>query len=486
MIIRKLLAALIAAGALAGAHVTMAQGTRTFSRTYGEVEGNERGFSILEASDGGYVITGVIADDLAIMKIDAGGTLQWTKRYGGPAFDVGSMIRHDGAGGYIIVGQTGSFDGGEGDAWIVRTDAQGDTLWSRAVGGPGYDFAMGVAPIPDGGFIVAGGTESFGAGERDGYLVRLNGSGDTLWTRTVGGIYLDELFGVAVASDGSFITAGGTYSLGSGIGTTDDIYVSRFYPDGSLNWGQIYGGSDYDWADDIIATRDGKYMITGQRDGGNTYLLKIDRSGDEIWNKSYPSSGWDEGRSVAETADSGFIIAGRVDATVATNGVLFQDLLLIRVDKDGKHLWMKRFGGELHDEGSAVAATSDGGYVAVGFKGTSWDPEGFQTTADIYVIKTDSAGMPGTAGMEPSGIASGAALYLYPNPASSAVTVRATDPALRSASVTVTDLLGRTIHAGTLAAGSATLDLGMQSPGMYSVVIRAGAALSVQRLVIAR
>jgi|GEM_PF-4288974 len=486
MIVRKLLAALIAAGVVVGAHAVQAQGTRTFSRTYGEVEGNERGFSILEASDGGYVITGMIADDLAIMKIDAGGNLLWTKRYGGAAFDAGNMIRHDGAGGYIIVGQTGSFDGGEGDAWIIRTDAQGDTLWSRAVGGPGYDFAMGVALIPDGGFIVVGGTESFGAGDRDGYLVRLNGRGDTLWTRTTGGQYLDELFGVASAADGSFITVGGTYSIGGGIGLTDDISVDRFYPDGSRNWGRRYGGSDYDWATTIMTTRDGKYMITGQHDGGNTYLLQLSRSGEQVWNKTYASSGWDEGRSVAETADSGFIIAGRVDATVATNGVLFQDLMLIRVDKDGKHLWTKRFGGELHDEGSSVIATSDGGYVAVGFKGISWDPESFQTTADIYVIKTDSAGMLGTAGLEPAGIASGTALDLYPNPASSAVTVRSADPALRSASVTVTDLLGRTIHAGTLVAGSAELDLGAQPPGLYSVVVRSGAALSVRRLVIAR
>ncbi|MCG2676856.1 hypothetical protein L6304_06800, partial [bacterium] len=140
----------------------------------------------------------------------------WTKTYGGKGFDEGSSVQQTSDGGYIIAGCTGSFAGRWLDVYLVRTDANGNALWTKTYGGKDIDGGSSVQQTSDGGYIIAGYTESFGAGGQDVYLIRTDANGNALWTKTYGGKDNDGGSSVQQTSDGGYIIAGCTGSFGAG------------------------------------------------------------------------------------------------------------------------------------------------------------------------------------------------------------------------------------------------------------------------------
>jgi hypothetical protein len=200
-----------------------------WTRTYGGPN-VEIGSFAQQTADSGYIIVGeaysfgVGGADVYLVKTDPSGDTAWTRTYGGALDDVGSSVQQTAEGGYIIAGTTKSFGDDSGDIYLVKTNAQGDTVWTRTCGGQGQDLATSVRQTPDGGYIVAGLTESFGAGGHDVYVIKVSAQGDTLWTRTYGGTH-DELgYSVQQASDGGFIIAGYTSSFGAG---NEDVYFIK-------------------------------------------------------------------------------------------------------------------------------------------------------------------------------------------------------------------------------------------------------------------
>ena len=184
----------------------------------------------------------------------------WEKIYGGSRYDVGRSVCEASDGGYVIAGQTLSFGAGPSAVYLIKTDASGDSIWTRTYGGSSYDGGNSVCATSDGGYIIAGETLSFGAGGGDVYLIKIDASGNTIWTRT-------------------------------------------------------YGGSEYEVGYSVCETSDGGYIIAGQRGRGtdtfiDVYLVKTNASGDTIWTRTYGGSGTDAGRSVCATSDGGYIIAG--------------------------------------------------------------------------------------------------------------------------------------------------------------------------------
>jgi hypothetical protein len=154
----------------------------------------------------------------------------WTRTYGGNSADYGNSVQQTSDGGYIVAGRTLSFGAGAWDVYLIKTNPSGDTQWTRTYGGTGDDYGNSVQQTSDGGYIIAGYTESFGAGDGDVYLIKTNASGDTQWTRTYGGDSDDVGLSVRQTSDSGYIVAGVTYSFGAGY---DDVYLIKTDANGS-------------------------------------------------------------------------------------------------------------------------------------------------------------------------------------------------------------------------------------------------------------
>jgi len=204
-----------------------------WSVSYGG-EFNESGYEGLQTSDGGYAVLGSSYSfgagqyDIYLLKLGIAGDTLWTKTYGGEESDQGFSIDQTGDNGLIIAGTTKSFGNGEYDVYLIRTDAAGDTLWSKCFGGTGDDQARSVRVTSDDGFIICGTTDSYGHGYSDIYLIKTDSLGDTVWTRAYGGSGGESGYAVRQTFDGGFIAIGSTGSFGDGYSSLYVVRVDRF------------------------------------------------------------------------------------------------------------------------------------------------------------------------------------------------------------------------------------------------------------------
>jgi hypothetical protein len=185
--------------------------------------------SVLETTDGSLVVAGYLYTtakdrDFYIMQMDASGDTIWTRAYGGPELDQCYSLERTSDGGYIMVGRTSSYGAGRTDIYIVKTDANGDSAWTKVYGGTGYDGAYSVEEIADGGYVICGYTTSYGAGTYDVYLLRTDASGDTMWTTTYGAYNQEYGHTVQQTPDGGFVIGGYTASFTAG---SDDVYIIK-------------------------------------------------------------------------------------------------------------------------------------------------------------------------------------------------------------------------------------------------------------------
>jgi hypothetical protein len=166
-------------------------------------------FSLQQTTDGGYIISGQKNNGVYIIKTNSSGDTVWTKIYGGE-FHCAWSVKQTYDGGYIVTGNKGN------DIFLMKTDSVGDSLWTKTLGGDSIDVARSVWQISDGGYIITGSTKSFGAGGWDLYLIRTNNNGDTVWTKILGGAEADEGWQGQQTFDGKYIITGYTSSFGSG------------------------------------------------------------------------------------------------------------------------------------------------------------------------------------------------------------------------------------------------------------------------------
>jgi len=302
----------------------------------------------------------------------------WTKTYGGDGYDRGYSVQQTTDGGYIVAGSTESYGAGEEDVYLIKTNSLGDTLWTRTYGDTVEDRGYSVQQTTDGGYIVAGSTESYGAGGHDVYLIKTNGFGDTLWTRTYGGTGSDKGYSVQQTTDGGYIVAG---NFNSRWPTWADIYLIKTNSLGDTLWTRTYGGEDSEYGFSVQQTSDGGYIIAGETDSYSAgrldydvYLIKTNSLGDTLWTRAYgDTTGNDDGRSVQQTSDGGYIVAG---TTLSYDH--YYDVYLIKTDSLGDTLWTRTYGRGSNDWGKSVQQTTDGGYIVAG--------------SDFYLIKTNSLG----------------------------------------------------------------------------------------------
>jgi len=187
-------------------------------------------------------------------------TIEWSQTYGGTDGDVAHSVVETGEGGYALAGWTKSFGAGWYDCWLVKTDASGNEEWNQTYGGTSYDLARSVIETSDGGYALAGVTESYGAGWRDFWLVKTDSAGNALWNQTYGGTGGDEAWSVVETADGGYALAGGTYSFGAGF---VDCWLVKTDASGNALWNQTYGGTGTDVAHSVVETGDGGYALAG-------------------------------------------------------------------------------------------------------------------------------------------------------------------------------------------------------------------------------
>ena len=330
----------------------------SFERTYGGANGDV-GYSIMPATDGGYVVAGYTgsygagSNDVYVIRTDASGDTLWTRTYGGSDSDEGNDViaAHDA--GYMVLGWTRSFGAGDQDIYLIKIDASGDTLWTRTYGGPNQDGGESIARTPDGGYIIVGSTYSFNAnGGRDAYLIKIDANGDTLWTKMYGRGGWDRAFSVAVTSDDGLIITG--YSETSRLESARDVYLLRTDSNGDTLWTRTYGGGNRDLGGKVLTTGDGGYFISGYTQsfgagGVDFYAIKTDASGDTTWTRTYGGPADDFGWT-SVVGNNGYFLVGRTESFGAGDF----DVYLISIDDSGNLLDTWTFGGSGYDAGNEL------------------------------------------------------------------------------------------------------------------------------------
>ena len=366
-------------------------GCNKWNRTFGGSDG-ERAHDVQQTSDGGYILAGYTLSFGAgdgnawLIKTNANGNKVWDRTFGGRAFDVANAVQQTNDGGYILAGSTGPQSTGYSDAWLIKTDAHGNKVWDKTFGGSSTDIAYPVQQTSDGGYILAGWTSSFGAGYEDAWLIKTDADGNKVSDKTFGGSNSDEVFSVHQTSDGGYILAGFTGSFGAG---HDDAWLIKTDVDGNKVWDTTFGGSDRDGAYSVQQTSDGGYILagsTGPTTGySDAWLIKTDADGNKVWDTTFGGSHNDGAYAVQQTSDGGYILAGRTTPSFGFGR--HGDAWLIKTDADGNKVWDRIFGGRFNGEANAVQQTSDGGYILAGYTcsfGAGGD--------DAWLIKTDAEG----------------------------------------------------------------------------------------------
>ncbi len=306
------------------------------------------------------------------------------KTYGGAGTDYAYCVEQTNDGGFILAGYTTSFGAGNEDVYVIKTGYSGDTLWTKTFGGSGEDRSNSVQQTSDGGFIIAGTTTSFGAGLSDVYLIKTNASGGTLWSKTYGGTLVDKGNYVQQTTDGGYIITGYTFSFGS-MNSYGDLYLIKTDAGGDTLWTKTIGGSGGGYAGNALEqTTDGGYIIAGDAYIGwytDIYLVKTNSTGDTLWtnrfNGTTAATPYDDAYSVKQTFDGGYIITGASGSAAASN-----EALLLKTDTNGNLVWANVYGTPTPEFAYCVQQTSDSGYIFCGNQGAY----------DLYVIKTNDIG----------------------------------------------------------------------------------------------
>jgi hypothetical protein len=253
---------------------TDGNGIEQWNRTFGGTN-NDRGCSVQQTTDGGYIITGITMsfgngnEDVYLIKTDGNGIEQWNKTFGEIGLDWGYSVQQTTDGGYVIAGWALQ------DIFLIKTDGNGIEQWNKTFGGAGLDWGFSVKQTTDGGYIIAGKTISFGNGSYDVYLIKTDGNGIEQWNRTFGGTNNDGAYSVQQTTDGGYIIAGMTESFGNG---NEDVYLIKTDGNGVEQWNQTFGDINDDGGNSVQQTTDGGYVITGWT-LWDIYLIKTDGNG---------------------------------------------------------------------------------------------------------------------------------------------------------------------------------------------------------------
>ncbi len=325
-------------------------GSEQWNRTLDGTFSDNRAISVLETSDGGYLIAGSTddcdnrncTDDVWLIKINAQGQEQWNLTLGGADNEEVEFVRQTADGGYILIGNTNSYYVGSFEIWFMKVDSNGNMQWNKTFGGTGPDKAYSVSQVP-GGYIIGGYTGSYSAGDSDLWLVKTDTKGEELWNNTFRGMF-GGAHSVQQTHDGGYIIAGNTpFNPGH-----SDFLLVKTDSNGTEQWYRTFGGGGLEFNPSIRLSPDGGYILAGRTLSydGTYWLIKTDEDGNMQWDRTF------EGRGFQLTPDGGCIIKGDL-----------YDPANIKFDSNGNEQWNIRIEGDRLDY---VLQTDDGGDILAG------------------------------------------------------------------------------------------------------------------------
>ncbi|WGD35606.1 hypothetical protein [Olleya sp. YS] len=348
-----------------------------WSKTYGGTN-DERGNQVIQTQDGGYAIIGHTyssdgditinngQEDFWVIKTDAQGNLVWQKTYGYSGIDTGYSILQTSDGGYFITGVldvTASGGAGNtkslqtqhagGDYWTLKLDQTGTIQWSKYLGGLFTDTAFDALQTDDNGFLIVGSSDSEDTdisnnkGSYDFWVTKVSSSGVLQWEKSFGSTEIDEARAVIDSGDGNYLIIGDTRGedtdVSSNFGAAD-VWVIKISPTGELLWEKTYGGENFDVGRAIAVTNDNGFVICGssrsasgnltENQGQNdAWIIKIGSSGNLVWQQAVGGTDVDFAYGIAELENGTIITVGESSSNDVdiTENKGFTDLLLIEI-----------------------------------------------------------------------------------------------------------------------------------------------------------
>lgn len=458
---------------------------------------NDYAYSIRQTSDGGYLVAGTTRStdgnvygnhgffDVWIVKLNSSGALQWQKCLGGTNEEGARSIQQTSDGGYIVAGYAQSNDGdvsgnqGSYDLWAVKLNAVGDIQWQKCLGGTGVEAANSIQQTSDGGYIIAGSTDSIDGdvtgnhGNGDYWVVKLNAVGDIQWQKCLGGTGVDMANSIRQASDGSFVVAGWTRSNDGDVTDNQskiysDFWVVKLNPSGDLQWQKALGGLGDDFAIAVEQTGDGGFIVAGSTESNNGdvtgnhgvfdfWVVKLNDSGAIQWQKTLGGTDNEYANSIQQTSDGGYIVSGNTysnDGDVTgIHGDL--DFWVVKLNAVGDIQWQKCLGGTGVDLANSIEQTSDAGYFVTGFTNSNeGDVTGNHGNFDMWVVKLAPDSLSANIFGAPES-------HFYPNPVQNQI-----QTAMPVTSYKINDLSGKLIMQEAQFSGQ-SIDVSGLAKGMY-------------------
>ena len=373
---------------------TNAQPPKKFYSTYGG-NGYDVGYDVKQTLDGGYIITGSTSGygqgntDMYLLKIDSMGQKVFQSTFGGVSNEIGKSIVQLADSSYVMAGYTSSSGVGGYDVFLVKADKAGNLIWQKTIGGADWDFANSMDTTADGGFIIAGTTYSYGKGNADGFVIKTDANGDTTWTKTFGGLKDDEFKSVIQTSDGNYALAGYTKSYNDSLG---DAWMFKIYANGDSAHTISYNFGLSDAFNHIQQLQTGEFITAGyltfnnaqKRDG---IFNKISSTGTILLQTTDGQSGGDEEFFRVGISNSSFGVY-TVLGNSHENGSSFKiDVKLLLLNSGGGYVNGGAIGSSLDDECFSFCLTKENskGYIAAGYT-KSYN----SSLSDCFILKYDS------------------------------------------------------------------------------------------------
>jgi hypothetical protein len=504
---------------------------KCFGGTY-----NEKAKSIIQTTDGGYAVAGFSdsndgdvtghnggpSDDYWIVKINSSGDLEWEKSFGGSSNDEANSIVQTTDGGYVIAGASFSNDGDVtnhhggttyADYWIVKLDSAGNMQWQKSYGGSLDDQANSIIQTSDGGFAIAGYSGSSdgdvtGIGGINYWILKLGSGGIIQWQKSYGGTWGDWAQSIIGTADGGYAVAGYTNSsdhdvIGNHSMYNYDYWVMKLNTAGDWNWKKCYGGSSSDGAYSIKQTSEGGFVIagltesddddvTGHHHVEDDWIVKVDATGSLTWEKALGGFENDYAISIVQSNDGGYVAAGGTasndgDVSGYHQGYYFtSDYWVVKLDENGNLKWQKCLGGSETEVAYSIINCSDGGFAIAGFASSlDGDVTGNHGGAsDFWIVKL----FPEITGIQNQPLTS--SISIFPNPSSGIFQIQSEQSVIKN--VTAFNLLGENIFSTfnfipTISGQSSTsIALSSQPDGVYFLHLETANGLVVKKVVISR